>query len=239
MPWRKNETAERECLDEFGSADYLFCHTDVRGFKFNKFVEIEEGIGIKEFKPFRRVYSGHIHFAQRIANIVMLGSPYALTRSDIGNEKGITLLDLKTDKETYFPNTYSPRFIKIKFDTALNMTIPDLQRLVTNNFVDILISSNFIIKAPLNSFLELLSDYRKIDFYPYNNQDEENALEGKYNELYGESFDLIKFVKDYIEDLPYDQETRDKLYNSIVKLKKITEDKINNVNVDEHSENKV
>ena len=169
----------------------------------------------------------------------MLGSPYALTRSDIGNEKGITLLDLKTDKETYFPNTYSPRFIKIKFDTALNMTIPDLQRLVNNNFVDILISSNFIIKAPLNSFLELLSDYLKIDFYPYNNQDEENALEGKYNELYGESFDLIKFVKDYIEDLPYDQETRDKLYNSIVKLKKITEDKINNVNVDEHSENKV
>ena len=104
--------------------------------------------------------------------------------------------------------------------------------LIKNNFVDILISSNHIVKAPINSFLELVEGYRNMDFYPYNNRSEEDALEGKENSVYGENFDLIKFVKEYIDSLPYEEDTKEKLYQSVVKLKKITEDKINNVEIE-------
>jgi DNA repair exonuclease SbcCD nuclease subunit len=239
MPWRKDHIAEKECVKEFGGADYLFCHADIQGLKFNKFVEIENGVDLMEFKNFKKVYSGHIHYAQRVSNVVMLGSPYSLTRSDIGNEKGIVLLDLNTGEETFFANDYSPKFLKIKFDAILNMTVPELKDLVRNNFIDVLISSNHIVKAPINSFLEMVDGYRNIDFYPYNNRNEEDLLEGKDSSSYGENFDLIKFVREYIDSLPYEQDTRDKLYKSVVHLKKVTEDKNNNVEINEDLQNKI
>ena len=169
----------------------------------------------------------------------MLGSPYSLTRSDIGNEKGITLLDLKDGKEIYFENIYSPKFIKINFNTVLNMSSSSVNDHFRNNFIDVLIRSNYITKAPLSLFLEMIEEYRSIDFHPYNNQTEEEVLQGKFGSLNGEAFDLLKFTHEYIKGLPYAEDTKDKLYKSIKKLKQVTEDRINNVYDHEDKEDQI
>ena len=106
MPWRKDSQTEEECLDEAPYHDYLCCHSDIRGLKFNRFVNIDHGSDSNKFRKFGKVYSGHIHYAQESGNIKMLGSPYELTRSDMDNPKGITLLDLETGEEKFFKNDF-------------------------------------------------------------------------------------------------------------------------------------
>jgi hypothetical protein len=95
MPWRDGHEAEAEILnDSQYFADLVFCHTDIRGFTFNKTQRVEEGNEVDAFKNFQKVYSGHIHWAQSFKNVRMLGSPYELTRSDCGNTKSFWCLDL-------------------------------------------------------------------------------------------------------------------------------------------------
>jgi hypothetical protein len=95
----------------------------IESFTFNKFVKIEEGSDPDKFSHFERVYSGHIHYAQKYKNVRMLGCPYELTRSDSGNKKSVWLLDLETNEERSFENTRSPRFVKYRLEWILEQPI--------------------------------------------------------------------------------------------------------------------
>ena len=103
MPWRAGHVEELECINN-NPADFLFCHTEMQGLKFNKNTTIETGLDLSSIKNFRKVYAGHIHFAQKKGNFRMLGCPYPMTRSDIKNEKGIWCLDIESENEIYYPN---------------------------------------------------------------------------------------------------------------------------------------
>jgi hypothetical protein len=103
LPWvEKHEEIKEIIQDPKNASDVLFCHTDIRGLSFNRFTKIEEGTEAEVFKSHKRVYSGHIHYAQKTSNIRMLGCPYELTRSDSGNQKSVWLYDLENDEETQF-----------------------------------------------------------------------------------------------------------------------------------------
>jgi DNA repair exonuclease SbcCD nuclease subunit len=142
MPWRKDHDAERDVLREVEEHDYMFCHTDLKGLMFNKFVRIEEGLNYDDMDKFERVYSGHIHYSQNFGKMRMLGSPYQLTRSDTDNPKGITVLDLETGYEEYYDNHYSPKFVRLTFEKVLNSTPDELNPIFKNNFIDILDARN-------------------------------------------------------------------------------------------------
>lgn len=225
MPWRKDHAAENECVDNLGKGhDYLLCHADIQGLKFNKFTDITEGCNIDKFDVFKTVYSGHIHYAQKTRNVNMLGSPYQLTRSDIGNAKGITLLDLETEKETYWENNYSPKFIKMKFMDVLEMSPARLNQVFKNNFIDIYIDGEQALKAPINLFMDLLDgSYRRIDFHPLLGDQEEMPTEEEFQDT---NFDLLKFAKEYVQTLPYEDDTKTKLYDFVSKLYHKTEQQI-------------
>jgi len=79
MPWRKDHKTEEETLDFSEPHDLLCCHADIRGLKFNRYVDVQTGASVDKFSKFTRVYSGHIHYAQKSGNITMLGSPYEIT----------------------------------------------------------------------------------------------------------------------------------------------------------------
>ncbi len=225
MPWRKDHAAENECVENTGKGhDYLLCHADIQGLKFNKFTDITEGCNIDNFDVFKTVYSGHIHYAQKIKNVNMLGSPYQLTRSDLGNQKGVTMLDLTTENETYWENNYSPKFIKMKFTDVIEMSPSRLNQVFKNNFVDIYIDGEQALKAPINIFMDLLDgSYRRIDFHPLlGDQDEMPTSE----EFQVTNFDLLKFAKEYVETLPYEDDTKTKLYDFVSKLYHKTEQQI-------------
>ena len=217
MPWRKDHEAESEFLESSSAHDVLCCHADIRGLKFNKFTRVETGASVDEFEKFRRVYSGHIHYAQKAGNINMLGSPYEITRSDMDNKKGITLLNVSDLKETFFENDFSPRFKRFYFNDILESTQEDLEPLFRNNFVDIMIDPVMSLKAPLNILTDILQTQRTLKFHPYD-PNQANSLSQQIIDIEGRQFNVLDFIKEYIENLEHDRDTKDKMYQSLVKL---------------------
>jgi len=212
MPWRKDHEEEKACVQSMGPHDYLLCHADIAGMKFNKHVVVSTGCDISTYKDFTRVYCGHIHYAQRKNNITLLGSPYEITRSDMNNEKGITLLDLESGKEQYWPNTHSPRFLQYSFTHILNDTPEKTKHNFRNNFVDVYINSEHSLKAPLGTLTEMLEgSFRKIDFRP-----SQEDIPAFANTDLEESADVMQSVKKYLDGTTaYDPATKKKIFEHI------------------------
>jgi DNA repair exonuclease SbcCD nuclease subunit len=217
MPWRKDHDAEREVLRSVESHDYMFCHTDLKGLMFNKFVRIEEGLNYDDMDKFERVYSGHIHYSQNFGKMRMLGSPYQLTRSDTDNLKGITVLDLETGYEEYYENTFSPKFIRLTFEKVLNSTPDELNPIFKNNFIDILVDPEIAVKAPLGLLTDYLSTPLKISFTPISTPDQ-NVVDEGFHDLEGKSFSILDLTKMYLEKCNYEEEKSTKIYKAIEKL---------------------
>ena len=217
MPWRKDHDAEREVLRSVESHDYMFCHTDLKGLMFNKFVRIEDGLNYDDMDKFERVYSGHIHYSQNFGKMRMLGSPYQLTRSDTDNLKGITVLDLETGYEEYYENTFSPKFIRLTFEKVLNSTPDELNPIFKNNFIDILVDPEIAVKAPLGLLTDYLSTPLKISFTPISTPDQ-NVVDEGFHDLEGKSFSILDLTKMYLEKCNYEEEKSTKIYKAIEKL---------------------
>jgi DNA repair exonuclease SbcCD nuclease subunit len=218
MPWRKDHNAERETLGTVSTPhDYMFCHTDLKGLMFNKFVRIDEGLEYTDIDKFERVYSGHIHYSQTFGKMRMLGSPYQLTRSDTDNLKGITVLDLETGYEEYYDNDYSPKFVRITFDKVINSTPDELNKIFKNNFIDILVDPELAVKAPLGLLTEYVEPPLKISFTPITNPGEEIIDEG-FHDLEGKSFSILDLTKLYLDKCNYEEEKKTKIYSAIEKL---------------------
>jgi len=217
MPWRKDHQSEEETLDSVSDHDVLCCHTDIRGLKFNKYVKVEGGSAIEKYSKFGRVYSGHIHYAQKQNNINMLGSPYELTRSDMDNKKSITLLDLETMEETVFPNDFSPKFKRLYFDKILEMTPEELEPVFRNNFVDVMIDPAMSLKAQLSLFTDIITSQRSLNFHPYD-PNQATSLSDQIMDVEGKQFNVMDFIKEYINNLEEEEQTKQKMVSSLSKL---------------------
>lgn len=217
MPWRKDHAEEESTLDSADPHDYLCCHADIRGLNFNRHIQVEDGASADKFKKFTRVYSGHIHYSQSHENIKMLGSPYEITRSDMGNKKGITLLDLASGEEEYFENDFSPKFKRFYFDDILNSTPEMLEPQFRNNFVDIMVDPRMALKAPLNIITETIQTQRRLNFHPYD-PDNAGLLQSNIMDTDGRQFSVIDFINEYVGSMEIDQETRDKIKKTLSRL---------------------
>ena len=218
MPWRAGHAEELECIQN-NPADFMFCHTEMQGLKFNKSTTIETGLDMKEIKNFRKVYAGHIHFAQQKGNFRMLGCPYPMTRSDINNEKGIWCLDLITEEEHYFPNDVSPKFIRMIFEKVLEMDEKEAKEYFKNNFVDILVDPKWSLNFPFSTFAEDMKGHRRLDFVPRisNIEDEDGVLlESESSEL--EKIDIIELSKRLIYNTGHSTKVKDRLVGTIKTL---------------------
>lgn len=216
MPWRKDSEQESETLNSIGSHDYLFCHTDIVGLKFNRYSDVEHGTKEGDLKKFRKIYSGHIHYSQNKGNIRMLGSPYELTRSDMGNRKYIMCLDLETEKEKTYTNDFSPKYKKFTFDYVLNKTPSELELEFRNNFVDIFIDPSLALKTQLGLISEIITTQRSLNFHPYTSK---NVTQNNVMYESNAQFNIMSFIKDYIDNIEgEDDSIKNKLYRSMVKL---------------------
>jgi len=210
MPWKDTKEQEQAVIDS-NEADYLFCHTDMRGLKFNSFVQVDEGNHVEAFNKFRAVYSGHIHYAQKNGNVRMVGCPYPLTRSDIGNVKHVWYLDMVKHTETGIANDYSPQFVRMNLAKILEMKYKDVKEIIRNNFCDVLVHSSWATNFPFNEFLELFSEieYRKLNYIitTMGEGDEIDLEEG----IYEKEVDLPTLIDMYIDNLSYKDNVKNKL----------------------------
>lgn len=214
MPWRDGPAAEAEVLNSPENwSDLVFCHTDIRGFTFNRMQKVEEGNGVDSFQRYGKVYSGHIHWAQAFKNVRMLGSPYEITRSDSGNTKSVWLLDLDTMEETQFVNHHSPSFVKYRISWLLEQSMEKLQELFFNNYVDIVIDAAWSTWFPFSTFTESFVGCRKFNFIISTIDIESDDLP-----IDNEEINLLKMIELHIDTLPYSTALKEKLLTASNKI---------------------
>ena len=144
----------------------------------------------------------------------MLGTPYELTRSDMGNKKSITLLDLSSGEETEFVNDFSPKFKKFDFNRLLELTCEEIENEFSNNFIDIIIDPVLAVKAPLNIISDTFTDVRRLVFHPYTEMKIDD-LGQEIFEAEAKEFTIQDFISKYVERMEGDEEFKTRIVKSL------------------------
>ena len=147
IPFLGDHSQENRCLAENGKAKYAFMHTELTKMKLDNGMLITDGVNIDTFNGV--IYSGHIHKHQETKKAIYVGSPYHISRADIGNQKGLYLLNLKTNKHEFIENNYSPIYHSLLMEKYVEMSIGERQAFLNNNY-------NYIIIKEEN-----LAEYKK------------------------------------------------------------------------------
>ena len=210
LPWVGNGERE-EAYAKANKTDYIFAHTDIAGFKYDNGFSIKKGARLQRLPGVKRLFSGHIHKRQEHKGSIYIGSPYSTKRSDIGNKKGIYMLDPANDKVFFTPNPISPIFQRIPLEDLMEMTLERAYKALENNYTDIIVPDKYIHLFNLTRFIDLLKDcaYKRIE-----TRGEKNKLDDSFSEILdGEEIkDIVTLLENSIDDLEQTMEM-------IVKLK--------------------
>lgn len=190
VSWIGNMTEENKIITKYNTQyDYFVFHTELSGMKYDNNRPIVNGLNIDILTDDCRIISGHIHKRQESKKALYLGSPYGLDRKDIGNQKGIYIFSIGDDgivTRTFIENEYSPKFINAKF-SDIGRDIDKWKDIVTNNYIDIVMTSEEITKINVSKFVDDL-----IKFNPKNIQiiEQKTIIECEIDE------DFAKDVRD-------------------------------------------
>lgn len=188
---RDNDFFIKKCLEAHREGvEYILCHAEFQGAKYENGFYAPHGIDLSVFPETIKFISGHIHKRQKIGNKVQyIGTPRMLTRSDIGEIKGVTVMD--TENFTF-------EFIKTPEDVAepfVHFLIEegDLIPQIKNSskiFVDIVGNSDFVKKISR----ELPENVKARSLI------KENAKQIEIKESEGLPAAFIKFSSSYLRD---------------------------------------
>jgi hypothetical protein len=146
LPWVEKRKEQIEILKKFSGCDYLFCHSDLNGAKMHLSSVAHKNhdkINVEEFSGYKRVFSGHIHLVQQNKNFTFVGNLFEMDRNDLGNQKGIFILDAIDGSERFIPNDVSPKFKKLYLRNEDD--IESLDGVSTKDYIDLFISNSLLI----------------------------------------------------------------------------------------------
>lgn len=218
MPWIEKRL---DMINEIknNSGDYLFCHSDLNGCRMHLNSVAHRNadkIDVEQFSKYNHVFSGHIHIRQSNKNFTFIGSPYQMDRNDMGDQKGITILDLVTGDIEFVPNNYSPVFRKFIIKTEDDVeNLDDIKD--TKDYIDLVISNNLLIsdrklRRKLETLLEV-GNFASVEYLDdivkekEEGVDDEDEIELSEEEMQiSIKLDYEEFIKKYIQQQHYDSE---------------------------------
>lgn len=116
MPWICDENYDESMSAlQQTKATHIIGHFEIDGFEMYKGAIHEGGLTKDTFNNFEAVWSGHFHHQSKLGNIHYLGTPYEMTWSDYGDQKGFHVFDTDTRELTFVPNPYK-MFHKLHYD---------------------------------------------------------------------------------------------------------------------------
>jgi len=221
MPWRRDADHEAETLANHPIANIVFCHSEVKGIYLNSKVKNEHGTDSNIYDKYTRVYSGHIHFRQERGKLLMVGTPYQLTRSDANNAKGFDLVDLEDMSETFFENHISPKFVKYNLTQLFDITLGSFKKQIENNFVDLFVPSQIATTNALSQLINRIQHIsRKLEPNIYQ---EDNYIDKDFydideiEEMY-KNYNILNLCNVYVDGLNDDEDTKQKLKTKLKQL---------------------
>ncbi len=116
MPWICDGNYEEsiEAL-QHTNATHIIGHFEIDGFEMYKGTTHKGGLNKAAFENFETVWSGHFHHQSKHGNIHYLGTPYEMTWSDYGDQKGFHVFDTQTRELEFIANPFSI-FHKMHYD---------------------------------------------------------------------------------------------------------------------------
>ena len=128
LPWVCSGNYE-QCMEHIRNTDsqVLFGHLELAGFEMHRGAVNDHGMDSKPFDKFDMVMSGHYHHKSSRGNIHYLGTPYEMTWSDCGDQKGFHVFDTDTRELTFIPNPYT-MFQKWFYDDATWSDFQDINK---------------------------------------------------------------------------------------------------------------
>lgn len=205
FPWTGDLKKDTEVLMNLNDIDYAIMHEDIKSLNYDNGRQIVTGLDVSSFKG-KKIYSGHIHKRQVTDRVTYIGAPYQLRRSDIGNDKGVYILDVDGEKlqENFYINNYSPKFLKLRLENILDLKLEDLRKVINNNYVDIIIRRSILGDVNLSYLLSALDtcNAKKIEIILDNSDIEEtlNDHDAWANDLTVEDIVKAKVEKMNISD---------------------------------------
>ena len=146
LPWVEKRKDQIEILKKFSGCDYLFCHSDLNGAKMHLTSVAHKNndkIDVEEFSGYKKVFSGHIHINQVSKNFTFTGNLFEMDRNDLGNQKGIFIIDMIDGSERFIKNDVSPRYKKVY--VRKEEDIESLDLVSTKDYIDLFISNSLLI----------------------------------------------------------------------------------------------
>lgn len=182
IPYLGDYSQETKVLVQNSKCNYAFMHTDITKMKYDNNMSIIAGVDVNKFEG--KIYSGHIHKRQENDNVVYVGSPYQLRRSDIGNQKGIYQLFFNDDTIKFTENNYSPVFQKIFIEDFVKLSKEEQLKLIDNNYNDIIIKSSDLKKYKRGRDVYNIGNESKAKRFTIEIWDNDNAfIDTSTNEL--------------------------------------------------------
>ena len=108
LPWINSENFdETKQLIDKTKAKVAMGHLEINGFKATRGHLMENGMDVKTFNKFEKVYSGHFHTRSSDGKIYYLGNPYEMFWNDVNDPRGFHVFDTETAEHTPVDNPYS------------------------------------------------------------------------------------------------------------------------------------
>lgn len=209
LPWVERKNKQIEYLKKFSGSDYLFCHSDLNGARMHLTSVAHKNmdkIDVEEFGGYKNVYSGHIHILQRNKNFTFVGNIFQMDRNDLGNEKGVFILDTITQEEKFIKNDLSPEYKKVYVKDESD--IEKLDNYSTRDYIDLFVSNSLLLnnrklRRKLEGMLEkgnfssveYLDDIAKVDKTNESNENETPVLDQSTHSL---KLEYTEIIEDYI-----------------------------------------
>ena len=107
IPWINDENQESTFkLIKNTSSVCAMGHLELRGFRVNRAVIMEQGIESKLFEKFSKVFSGHYHTRSDDGRVFYLGNPYEMYWTDVNDTRGFHIFDTENLTLTPINNPY-------------------------------------------------------------------------------------------------------------------------------------
>lgn len=225
MPYIDKKSDQIKAIENNKDCDYLFCHSDLNGCKMHLTSIANKNldkIDIENFKYFSKVMSGHIHLVQTNKQFTFVGSIFQMDRNDLGDQKGIFVLDTLNNVE-FIPNNISPIFKKIKITNESDIDQLDTLK-DTQDYIDLSISNNLLISnRKLRRKLEVMLEKGNFASIEYIDDitkeliDDENINESIIIDENGKEITIHLeydvYIKDYILNQKY---SNDKFKSGVI-----------------------
>lgn len=221
LPFYEKRLDQIEVLRKYTGCDYLFCHSDLNGAKMHLTSAAHRNmdkIDEVDFTGYKNVKTGHIHIRQTIGNITFVGSIFQMDRNDLGDQKGIYLIDTDNNDEIFVENKISPVFRK--FRVIDEKSIEELDALIgSKDYIDLSISNNLLVNnRKLRRKLEIILENGNFASVEYIDDITKDLVDGEeLNESNDVQLDdngieismqleYEDYIKEYIQRQKYDNE---------------------------------